>query len=380
MVWIRKINRACALLAAFAAIGCLSLWAQTAAKPPLDDSSWNLFQRVFGMVLRDYVEPKTADDVILGALKGAASSAGPECAYIPPDESAAYRRLATPSAVLPLYVTKDADFAQVLAVYPDHGDTIKPGDSLRFIGDRSTYDMTYPQVLEALRGKAGDKVRCIFLKESAWQSYEVTLEYQKPAPPVWMALPSGAACLAIPCLEAEPSSQILQNLKAINGPLLIDLRGCASGEVSDALRWAGLLLGKGDAPSKKGPRGITTQPLSGPGYIARRAFRVLVDRTTARGGEVLALALSGAGGVLVGQPTLGWAPYPEDLPLENGGILRLNTAYFQAPDGSPMKDHPITPDIPFETKADQKLGDVYSRALTAAPEKSAAKDGDHGRK
>lgn len=379
MVWIRKINRACALLAAAAAFWCLPLWAQGAAKPPLDDSSWTLFQRVFGMVLRDYVEPKTANEVILGALKGAASSAGPECAYIPPDEAAAYRDLASASAGLPLYVTKDADFAQILAVFPGQDEAIKAGDSLRFIGNRSTYDMTYPQILEALRGKAGDKVRCIFLQESAWKSYEVTLSCQKPAPPDWIPIPAGAACLAIPCLEAEPSNQTLQRLREFKGPLLIDLRGCASGDVASALKWAGLLLGKVDAPSRKGPKGMLTQPLAGPGYLMGRTYRVLVDKATARGGEVLALALSGAGGVLVGQPTFGWAPYAEDLPLENGGILRLNTAYFLAPGGAVMKDHPLQPDITFEPKADQKPEEVYALALRVAPAKSTAKDGGHGR-
>ncbi len=97
----------------------LSAKAQAAQeKPPLDDASWSLFQRIFGMVLKDYVEPKTPQDLVLGALKGAASSAGPECAYIPPEDVAAYRAAETEPALLPLYITKDTDFAKVIAPFP----------------------------------------------------------------------------------------------------------------------------------------------------------------------------------------------------------------------------------------------------------------------
>ena len=130
------------------ALAALAAFAQTdQTKPPLDQASWSLFQRVFGMVLRDYVDPKAPQDVVLGALKGAASSAGPECAYIPPEEVPAYRASLAAPAGLPLFVTKDMDFARLIAPYPGQDASLKPGDALRFIGGRSTYDLTYPQVL-----------------------------------------------------------------------------------------------------------------------------------------------------------------------------------------------------------------------------------------
>src|SRR5512140_671273 len=127
--------------------------------PPLDDRSWALFQRIFGMVLRDYVEPKDPQDLIVGALKGAASSAGPECAYVPPDQVPAYQAAKANRVGLPLQVTKESDFARLIATYPGQDAAVKPGDALRFIGDLSTYDLSYPQVLAALRGKEGEKVR-----------------------------------------------------------------------------------------------------------------------------------------------------------------------------------------------------------------------------
>lgn len=349
-------------------------------KQPLGESNWSLFERVYGLVLRDYVEQKTPEDVIQGALKGAASAGGPECAYIPPDKVPAYRALSAPSPTLPLYVTKDEDFARVLAVFPGQEKAVKVGDALRFMGSVSTYDLSYPEVLEALRGKDEEKVRCIFLKQEAWQSYDATLARQPYAPPAWTPLPKEGGALAVPCLESPLPPALAQALKASKGPVLVDLRGCASGDTDAALRWAGDLLGKREGPAWKGQQDARHAPLSGPGYLAGREIRVLVSGSTARAGEVLALALMGSGAILVGEPTFGHAPLIQDFPLENGGILRLITAYFLNPDGKPVKGEPLKPAIPLTVAADEKAEETYAKALKAVvpppapPAKEAANE------
>jgi carboxyl-terminal processing protease len=335
-------------------------------KQPLDDASWSLFQRVFGMVLRDYVEPKTPQQVMLGALQGAAMSAGPECAYVPPEEVEAYKALAQPGPTLPLYVTKYEDFAHVLAAFPGQDAAIHPGDPLRFIGNTSTYDLTYPKVMEALRGKDGEPVKCIFLKQDAWQSYEVTLTRQAPALPRFVLLGKEGSALVLPCLEAATPQNLPDSVKASKGPVLVDLRGCASPDLKGAERWAGELLGAVEGPAYKGSLGIKKLPLSGRGLLAGRRLRVLVDGTTARAGEVLALALSGAGALLCGSPTFGYAPRVEDLPLENGGLLRLTTAFFLGSDGEMVKDKPIKPVISLTVAPDEKPEETYRKEIVRA--------------
>ena len=348
---------------------------------PLDEASWGLFQRVFSMVLRDYVEPKTPDQVVLGALQGAATSAGPECAYIPPEEVEAYRALAQPGPTLPLYVTKYEDFAHVIAVFPGQDASIHPGDPLRFIGTTSTYDITYPKVLEALRGKEGEQVRCIFLKQDAWQSYEVTLTRQVPTAPRFVPLGKEGAALVLPCLEAEPPQGLAEVAKGSKGTVLVDLRGCASPDVKAALHWAGVLLGDVEGPSYKGPHGAKRLSLTGPGILAGRRVRVLVDGTTARAGEVLAVALLGANGLLCGSPTFGYAPLVEELPLQNGGLLRLTTAFFMGPDGQMIKEKPVKPAIPFAVNPADKAEETYRKALQApVPPPEKAQEPEKGEK
>ncbi len=367
-----KRNTAAAILAtALGVVTAMAMAAAGPADPSLDEASWSLFQRIFGMVLKDYVDPKSPQDVVLGALKGAASSAGPECAYIPPEEVAAYRASQTATAGLPLFVTKDTDFARLIAPYPGQDASLKPGDALRFIGDRSTYDMTYPQILEALRGKDGEKVRCIFLKQEAWQSYTVTLTRLPPAAPQWVSLGEGGGALVLPCLESGLPSPVARALQSARGPVLVDLRGCASGDARMAFRWLGTLLGKTQSPARKGPKGVIREPLSGAGLLSGKAIRVLVGETTGRAGEVVAAGLAAAGAPLVGSPTLGWAVYTQDFPLENGGLLRLNTAYFLAPDGEPLKGHPMVPALPLIPSGGAEPEEIYRQALKMKAPKTA---------
>lgn len=365
--FLRRTPFACALLLSLGLAITQAAHAQgpPAKQEPFDDASWSLFQKVFGLVLRDYVEPKKPEQVILGALQGAAESAGPECAYVPPGETEAYQALSQPGPCLPLYVIKYEDFARVLAVFPGQDPAIRPGDPLRFIGSTSTYDLTYPQVLEALRGKEGDKVKCLFLKQDAWQSYEVSLTRQMPPPPRLVPLGQEGTALLLPCLEAEAPQALATELKAAKGPVLVDLRGCASPDSKAAQRWAGELLGTREGPSMKDARGTRRLGLSGPGLVAGRPLRVLVDQTTARGGEILALALQASGGILVGAPTYGNAPLVEDIPLENGGLLRLTTAYFLGPGGEMVKEKPLAPAIAIEIPDGAKPEETYRKALKA---------------
>ncbi len=333
---------------------------------PLAPESLSLFEKVFGMVLKDYVDPKSPETVIRGALQGAASSVGPECVYVPPSDVAAYKAMRPDDPVLPLYVTKDQDFARVLAVFPGQDPSIRPLDALRFIGDRSTYDMNYAQIQHAMRGKAGDKVPCVFMKSDSWQSYSVTLVRQAPPQARWVALPGAGGALVLAALDGSPSDALVKSLKGSRGTVVVDLRGCAPADTQDALRWAGLLLGPGPGPTLKGPKGSHQERLKGPGYLAGRPLRVLVNGTTARAGEVLALSLVERGAVLAGEPTFGWAPLFEEFPLDNGGLLRLTTAYFLDPDGQPIKNRPLQPAIRLTPAAGQTDLQAYQEVLKAA--------------
>lgn len=347
------------------------------SEPPLDSDSWDLFRRVFGMILKDYVDPKAPREVIRGALQGAAAAAGPESAYISPEEVDAYRSLGASTGTLPLYVTKGEDFARILAVFPGAPVGLRPGSILRFIGTASTYDLTYPQVLSALKGKPGEAVDLTLMDPETWQSSTLTVDRRAPVAPLFLPLGGGSGALVLPCLEAVPTERVLRELANAPGPIVVDLRNCASCDSASAARWAGVLLGPGKGPRFKGHAGSEKrEEVSGPGVLVGKEFRVLVDGTTARGGEALASALAEAGGLLAGQPTSGIAARVEEFALSDGGILRMATAYYVAPEGVPLKDHPIRPDLALSTAPGEAPERIYTAALKALPAPEPRKDGN----
>jgi len=334
---------------------------------PISPEKADLFREVFSMVLDEYVDPKSPQDVVRGALAGAARAAGPECAYIPPEEVGAWRAAQAPSALLPVWVSQGEDFARVLAVWPGTDPKVHPGDYLRFIAGRSTYDMTYPEVVRALRGGEGDEVECIFLKPESWEMYTVRLTRRPLPPPLLTALPGGAAALAIPALGAELPADLAARLQTVKGPVLVDLRGCASGDMSAALRWAGWLAGPSASALRVVREKKEAEAVVGPGLLKGRLARVLVDSTTVRGGELLAAALAKSGAVLVGAPTAGWAPRFEDLPLSDGGLLHLATAFYAGPDGEALRGHPLRPAVELSPKEGEAPSAFWARALKAPP-------------
>ncbi len=350
----------------------LAIRAQAPAPPGLSPENASLFREVFGMVLKEYVDPKRPADVAKGAVAGLVESAGPECAYLPPAQVAAYRALRAAGPALPLYVTKGQDFARVLAVFPGTDPAVRVGDALRFVDGRSTYDLTYPQVLEALRGAEGEPVRCSFLKAETWQTHAVTLQRQLPPAASVSPLPGGAAALLIPALEAAVPGDLAPRLAAVRGAVLVDLRGCASEDDEAALSWLGLLTGDGEGLFDQGQGPKRPHPVRGAGLLRGRTIRVLVDGTTARAGEILAAGLAKSGATLVGGPTFGWAPRFEDLPLNNGGLLRLLTGFYADAGGAPIQQRPLQPVIALEAGETEAPAAFRARALRAAAPASPA--------
>jgi carboxyl-terminal processing protease len=90
-----------------------------------------------------------------------------------------------------------------------------------------------------------------------------------------------------------------------------------------------------------------------------------VGPNTARGGEILARALESAGATLVGETTLGWAPLAEVFPLDNGGLLRINTAFFLDGGGKPIKEQGLEPRVKIEPVKDETPEATLDRALAA---------------
>jgi len=331
------------------------------SEPRVSSDNWDLFRDVYSLVIDSYVEPKSPDQLVAGALEGLAAATGPECGYIPkaklPETEAAEKS----GAYLPLYITKDGGFANVICPFRGEDREIEPGDMLRFINGKSVFDMNFPQLIASMRGKDGETVTCGFIKKESFKPYEKKLTVKRPLPPAVRDFREKGAVIEIPCLEAEFDQQFKEKVAMTSGGIILDLRGCASPGEERALAVAGILFGGGSL-KVAARNGTVEMPFSGEGLLKDRKLLVIMDKTTARGGEVLALA-SGKNAVTAGAETFGFAALHEKVMLKNGDALVILTGYFLDRNGKEMKGNPLKPDLPFDVSDTSGKDDFYLKIL-----------------
>lgn len=337
------------------------------AEPVITGDNWELFRDVYSLVLDTYVEPKSPDQLLTGALEGLAAATGPECGYIPGSRLAETEAAEKSGFYLPLYITKNGGFAGVIAPFAGEDPEIEPGDLLRFVNGRSVFDMNFPQLVAAMKGAESHEVTCGFMKKDSFKPYEKKLSMKKPADPVFRNIGEKCSVLEIPCLEADIGQGLKEKLAVARSRMILDLRGCASADESRALVIAGMLFGKGSLKFA-GKNGTADIPFSGEGLIGNRKVVVLVDGTTARGGEVLALAGS-KNGTLAGAETYGFCALHEKVMLKNGDALVVLTGYFLDREGREIKDNPLKPDRALDVSDRGRKDDFYLKVLAEESKK-----------
>jgi carboxyl-terminal processing protease len=331
------------------------------AGPQVSNENWELFRQVYSLVLDTYVEPKSPDELITGALEGLAAATGPECGYIPKNKMAETDLAGKSDFFLPLYITKDGGFANVISTFPGEDKEIEPGDLLRFINGKSVFDMNYPQMMVALKGAGGEEATCGFIKKGTFKPFEKKLTVKKAVMPVLHDFKEKGLAVEIPCIEAEFDQSVKDKMAKASGRVVIDLRGCASSDEKRAVVLAGMLFGAGNLKfaSKNGNSDI---PFSGEGILKDKDVVVIVDKTTARSGEVLALA-SAKNGPLIGEETFGFSAMHETVALKNGDGLVILTGYFLDKEGKEVKDNPLKPDFIFDVSEKSRKDDFYLKAI-----------------
>jgi carboxyl-terminal processing protease len=130
--------------------------------------------------------------------------------------------------------------------------------------------------------------------------------------------------------------------------VLLDLRGNGGGSLDAAVESLGLLLpGAKLFPLVR--RGAVAEVLQAqrPGYEYRGPVAALVDGDTASAAEMLAGALQAYGrGTLIGVRTFGKGCVQEYFDeIVSSGVLRMTTLQFVMPNGKPLQQIGLTPDL-----------------------------------
>src|SRR6202043_762672 len=165
------------------------------------------------------------------------------------------------------------------------------------------------------------------------------------------------AYVRLPAIDALDVAELRDKLAQFDKQglhkLLLDLRDCTRGDISEAVVAAQLFLTSGKIASLEGQtvshKDFNAEPDKS---VWHSTVDVLISPSTSGAAEVLAGAIKGnKRGDLVGERTFGSASEQKIIPLDDGGALILTVAFYSSPDGKSIVEDGVAPTVEVHPKA-----------------------------
>jgi len=318
--------------------------------------SLGVYAEVLQKVQQDYVDDPNMRTVTAGSLQGMLESLDPQSSYLTPREYDEYKKkLANAgTAETGLTLSKRYGYIIVLSVLPDSPGTkagIRSGDILESIGGFTTRDMSVGQGLNLLNGQPGSGVKVGVIRRGKATPEEVDLVREKLATPKIVAQKADPDILVlrIPSLDAgradEVRNRLLDAEKQGIRKVILDVRECGRGQVSEAISIARLFVPSGMLTTLRGQTVSAQVSSAEPKQVIWKSpVSVLIDATTSGAAEVLASAIvANHRGDVVGERTFGLASEQKLITLDDGAALILTVAHYYNPGGKSIMEEGVTP-------------------------------------
>ena len=363
------------------------------------------FAAVKDMLLKRYfAEGATEDDLYRAATQGMLEGIDPK--------RRKWNKLLGPSEVLAIHSdlkgeiigvgakihfeseTGYTDVEGVVPGSPAERAGIVAGDRILTVNGKFYKGLSATDVLNAIRGKAGDVVTLTLLRADKVLTFAIKRELVTYDPVSSMALPSGQAATgsaAPPTVgyarvrsftaKTAPSLRAVLEGFAAKGAsaLVVDLRDNQGGGFDDAVACVELLVPAG-APIvrlKKRDEAEETIASKGAPILPDVPLVVLVDHGTSSGAELMAGVLrEQRKATVVGSRTFGkWSvQHLEELP--NGYAIKFTASLFKTPAGESYDGVGLEPDVEVDVDAKQSdklhaITDPDRRIAADAPLRSA---------
>src|SRR5438445_5902571 len=346
------------ILCVSVAIFCYAGIGHVLGRTPDDKAykSLTVYGEVLQKVQQDYVDDPNMRTVTAGSLHGMLESLDPQSSYLTPREYDEYKKkLANGgTAETGLTLSKRYGYIIVLSVLPDSPGTragIPTGDIFESISGFTTRDMSVGQALNLLNGQPGSGVKVGVIRRGKATPEEVDLVREKLATPKIVAQKPDPDILVlrIPSLDAgradEVRNRLLDAEKQGAHKVILDVRECGRGQVSEAITIARLFVPSGILTTLRGQT-VSAQVFSAEPkqVIWKSPVSVLIDATTSGAAEVLASAiLANHRGDVVGERTFGLASEQKLITLDDGSALILTVANYYNPAGKSIMEEGVTP-------------------------------------
>ena len=235
--------------------GLLSPW--TRAQQPINDAGAQIriFESVLQHIQNDYVDEPNLEKVRYGALRGLVGGLDPYSSYLTPQQVADYNSAKTSNKV-----GIGAEFSQVSlylyvvsVVKGSNADKagLKAGDVIEYIENKATRDISLYDARQMVQGDPGTTVNLRVLRSGEKpQVIKVTRGTYK-TPSAEARVESGkVGVIKVYSLEDGESNDIRNHIQSLTKQgvqkIVLDLRGVATGSLSEAVMVANLFIKDGD--------------------------------------------------------------------------------------------------------------------------------------
>lgn len=328
--------------------------------------SLTVYSEVLQKIQSDYVDEPNLHLVTTGSLHGLLESLDPESSYLTPREYTEYKQKVATNAAgdVGITISKRFGYIIVISVLPDSPAEkagIHSGDIFESVAGFTTRDMSVGQAMNFLRGQPGQGVKVGVIRRGKADPDEVDLVREKLATSklIVQKVDPDILAIRIPSFVAGRADEIRARLQEADKEgihkVILDVRNCGRGPVSEAVAVARLFVPSGTLATLRGQT-VSAQVFSAdPSKVVwRQPVSVLIDATSSGAAEVLASAMvSSHRGDVVGERTFGLASEQKLITLDDGAALFLTVANYYNGDGKSILEEGVTPSEVVRAADDQ---------------------------
>lgn len=319
-----------------------------------------IFSEGLAVIEKKYVEDKSAQDLIYGAMKGLLLSLDSYSQFLTPDD---YKNLLVETegkfGGLGIEITIREGLLTIVSPIEDTPAWeagVKAGDIIVKIDGELTKSITLDEAVKKLRGKPGTEVTITILREQDKKLKDLTITRGiikikdiKRA----LILEDNIGYVKIAEFRETTPKDLEKALEKLEKEglkaLIIDVRNNPGGLLSSAIDVSSQFLPDGEVV-------VSTKSRSESERVYRSVslekkyldipIVILINKGSASGSEILASALRANNrAILLGEATFGKGSVQTIVPLSDGSALRLTTSKYYTPKGESIHEEGIKPDI-----------------------------------